>query len=71
MAAHIDAATAERDPFGFEAEPLFDRRIAPQFDLSSGAEDTMPRESKGAVQSPGHPSSCPGETSSPRYGAIG
>lgn len=71
MAAHVDAATAERDSFGFEAEPLFDRRVAPQLDLSSGAEDAMPGEPKGPMQRPGNPSRRPGEARGTRYGAIG
>jgi hypothetical protein len=70
VAAHIDPAPPECDPFGFEAEALFDRALTSQLDLSSGAEDTMPRQSKRAMQSPGNPASCSRRPRRTRYCAV-
>jgi len=48
MPFHIDPAATERDPLGLQPETLLERRIAAQFDFSSGAENALPRQAMAA-----------------------
>lgn len=50
MTFHIDAAAAEDDTFGFEAQALFKTRFATEFNCASGAKDALPGKSDGAAQ---------------------
>jgi hypothetical protein len=47
---HVDAAAAERDAFGLEAEALLEGGFSTQLDFTAGAEDPLPREPDGAAQ---------------------
>lgn len=42
MHAHVDASPAKRDSFAFEPQPLLHSRMTAEFDLSPGADHSMP-----------------------------
>lgn len=71
MLGHVDAASAEADPFRFQPETLLDTRIALQLDLTSSSDHTLPRKSKGCMQDPDHLASRPGVTRSSRDCPVG
>ena len=54
MPLHVDATAAERHSFGFEAQPLLDCRIAPQFDLPARAKDPLPGKPESPPQHANH-----------------
>jgi hypothetical protein len=46
VAFHIDAPPAKHHPFGFQSQPLFNCRIASQFDLSTRSQNPVPGQSE-------------------------
>ena len=50
MAPNIDAAAAEADAFGFQAEALFECGVSAQLDLSTRAEYSVPWQSDSLAQ---------------------
>jgi hypothetical protein len=71
VAFHVDAPTPESNAFTFEAKALFNGVISAQLDLPARAQDAMPGQTNGSVQSPGHQSCAAAQTSGARNGAIG
>jgi hypothetical protein len=68
---HVHALPAEAHSFRFQAQPLFDGRIAAQLDLSACSEDALPRQTKGSVQYSRDLARAVGDSGSASYGAVG
>jgi hypothetical protein len=54
MRLHVYAAAAEAYAFRFQAQALFDRGIAGQFDRAACSQDTLPRQSESAPENGCH-----------------
>lgn len=71
MLFHVDAAAAERNTFGFQAEALLKTRFPAQLDFAAGAEDALPGESDGSTQDADDLASGTGMSGGAGDGAIG
>ncbi len=71
MRLHVHAPSTKSNAFSFEAQALFDGRVAAQFDLSTRAKHPVPGETYGSAQDSRHLARPAGRTCCARNGTVG
>ena len=71
MPLHIYTAAAKRNALRFEAKPLFNGRIAPQFNLAARAENALPGKPERTMKRASNLASATGKSRGTGDGAVG